>query len=158
MSNWYTRRYRETFRIPIITFLLLIPFPLMSQVEIPIVVSLQGGTTGEVTARLPEADLNRAELLSLMRPFLNEESYGTIASADGDYLSVDVLRNMGIQADFDEELLTMAIRVPPRLMPESLIRLREARGAIDPGEITSAPFSAYLNYSAVSSLLYERFT
>ncbi len=158
MSNWTTRRCRETSRILTITFLLLIPFPLMSQVEIPVSVSLQGNRAGEVTARLPQADLNRAELLSLLRPFLNEASYGTIASTGGDYLSVDTLNNLGLQADFDEELLIMEIRIPARMMPESLIRLKESQKPIDPGEITAAPFSAYVNYSAVSGLLYERFT
>jgi outer membrane usher protein len=157
MSNWCTRKCRITFCIFIITFILLIPFPLMSQVEIPLSVSVQGVQAGEVTAILPEADLNRIELLDLLKPFLNKEYYGIIDSEDSTFLSIGFLGDIGIQADFNEEMLRVDIKIPARLMPESLIQLKEAQGRIDPGEISSAPFSAYLNYSAAGSMLYEHF-
>ncbi len=163
MWNWFSPRPRRGRRVYILLFLLCLTFRLSSQdfaavnppVEIPVSLVLQGVPSGEVLARFPGADLYRREILTKISSLLNRENYENILAGDGEVVTLDFLRRLGLSVTFDEQLLVLDIRIAAALMPPSLIFVRERPDSPDQSKITSAPFSAYLNYTGGVDFLYE---
>lgn len=167
MLNWFSGRPPWGVRTIILNFLFFSLFGAFPQeffpdsvqenppVELPVTLVLQGVQTGEVLARLPGADLHRLEILTQISSLLNQKNYNTILSLEREFVSLEFLRQLGLQVEFDEELLVLDVRIAAALMAPSVIPVRDRPAPIDPDAITSAPFSAYLNYLVSADFLYE---
>jgi outer membrane usher protein len=119
--------------------------------KIPIAVYIDKTFRGNIPALLEDEDnpgIDRKILISILEEILDDTVLKSLRSEGSDVpetVSPAELRSAGLEADYDSNLLELAVHIPPGLRKKEQISLTTAPGIPLGSAETPAFFSAYMN-------------